>query len=187
MVKHFSFSISQYTILHWHHMNIGTSKISSNSTVRSTATNILTKKHQISTFTGLYEASLWRHNGRDGVWNYQPHDWLLNRSFRPRSKKTLQLRVTGLCAGNSPWPVNSPHKGPATRKMFPFDDVIMGNPKGWGTPCGKCFDGITSSSSIDAQCVWSFYFASIIDAAISHCLKQHWIIISLPLKVILKI
>ena len=22
-------------------------------------------------------------------------------------------------------PVNSPHKGPATRKMFPFNDVIM--------------------------------------------------------------
>ena len=22
------------------------------------------------------------------------------------------------------WPVNSPHKGPVTRKMFPFDDVI---------------------------------------------------------------
>ena len=27
--------------------------------------------------------------------------------------------------GNSPGPVNSPHKGPVTRKMFPFDDVIM--------------------------------------------------------------
>ena len=24
------------------------------------------------------------------------------------------------------WPVNSPHKWPVTRKMFPFDDVIMG-------------------------------------------------------------
>ena len=24
------------------------------------------------------------------------------------------------------WPVNSPHKGPVTRKIFPFDDVIMG-------------------------------------------------------------
>ena len=24
------------------------------------------------------------------------------------------------------WPVNSPHKGPVTRKMFPFHDVIMG-------------------------------------------------------------
>ena len=23
------------------------------------------------------------------------------------------------------WPVNSPHKGPVTRKIFPFDDVII--------------------------------------------------------------
>ena len=23
------------------------------------------------------------------------------------------------------WPVNSPHKGPVTQKMIPFDDVIM--------------------------------------------------------------
>ena len=48
--------------------------------------------------------------------------------FRCRSKKTSKLRVTGLCAGNSPVhrvPVNSPHKWPVTRKMFPFDDVIM--------------------------------------------------------------
>ena len=67
----------------------------------------------------------WRHNGRDSVSNHQPHDGLLNRLFRRRSKKTSKLRVTGLCAGNSPGPVNSPHKGPVTRKMFPFDDVIM--------------------------------------------------------------
>ena len=26
-------------------------------------------------------------------------------------------------------PLNSPHKGPVTRKMFPFDDVIMYRPK----------------------------------------------------------
>ena len=43
----------------------------------------------------------------------------------PRSKKTSKLCVTGLCAGNSPGPVNSPHKGPVTREMFTFDDVIM--------------------------------------------------------------
>ena len=30
------------------------------------------------------------------------HDCLLNRSLRRRSKKTSKLRVTGLCAGNSP-------------------------------------------------------------------------------------
>ena len=29
------------------------------------------------------------------------------------------------------WPVNSPHKGPVTRKMFPFDDVIMGRAYCW--------------------------------------------------------
>ena len=28
------------------------------------------------------------------------------------------------------WPVNSPHKGPVTRKMFPFDDVIMRRSRG---------------------------------------------------------
>ena len=38
---------------------------------------------------------------------------------RRRSKKTSKPRVTGLCERNSP------HKGPVTRKTFPFDDVIM--------------------------------------------------------------
>ena len=67
----------------------------------------------------------WRHNDHDGVSNHQPHSCLLNRLLRRRSKKTSKLRVTGLCVGNSPGPVNSPHKGPVTRKMFLFDDVIM--------------------------------------------------------------
>ena len=43
----------------------------------------------------------WRHNERDGVSNHQPHDCLLNRLFRRRSKKISKLRVTGLCEGNS--------------------------------------------------------------------------------------
>ena len=44
----------------------------------------------------------WRHNEHDSVSNHQPHDCLINRLFRRRSKKTSKLRVTGLCAGNSP-------------------------------------------------------------------------------------
>ena len=40
-------------------------------------------------------------------------------------RKHQKLRVTGLWVGNSPGPVNSQHKGPVTRKMLPFDDVIM--------------------------------------------------------------
>ena len=74
---------------------------------------------------GYRQSLQWGHNDHGGVSNYQPHDCLLNRLFRRRSKKTSKLRVTGLCAGNSPGPVNSPHKGPVTRKMLPFDDVIM--------------------------------------------------------------
>ena len=44
----------------------------------------------------------WRHNEGDGVSTHQPHDCLLNRLFRRRSKRTSKLRVTGLCAENSP-------------------------------------------------------------------------------------
>ena len=75
-------------------------------------------------YDGKYSVLLllqWRHNGLDSASNHQLHDCLLNRLFRRRWKKTSKLRVTGLCAG----PVNSPHKWPVTRKMFPFDDVIM--------------------------------------------------------------
>ena len=39
------------------------------------------------------------------------------------------------------WPVNSPHKWPVTRKMFPFDDVIMSKTR----------------SSADHNCVKAFW------------------------------
>ena len=82
--------------------------------------------HQMSKFCVRSSTTLqWRHNDHDCVSNHQPRGCLLNRIFRRGSKKTSKLRVTGLCVGNSPGPVNSPHKGPVTRKMFPFDDVIM--------------------------------------------------------------
>ena len=72
-------------------------------------------------FMYITMTSLWR----DGVSYHQPQQCLLNRLFRCISKKTSKLRVTGLCGGIHRWPVNSPHKWPVTRKMFPFDDVIM--------------------------------------------------------------
>ena len=52
--------------------------------------------------TSTYQTLHWRHNGHDDVSNHQPHDCLLNRLLRRRSKKTSKLRVTDLCAGNSP-------------------------------------------------------------------------------------
>ena len=41
----------------------------------------------------------WRHNGHDGVSNHHPHDCLLSRLLRRRSKKISKLRVTGLVWG----------------------------------------------------------------------------------------
>ena len=67
----------------------------------------------------------WRHNGLDVVSNHQPQDCLLNRLFRRRSKKAQKLRVTGLCAGNSPVTDEFPSQRASSSELFPFDDVIM--------------------------------------------------------------
>ena len=50
----------------------------------------------------------WLHNEHDSLSSHQPHDCLLNHIFRHRSKKTSKLRLTGLCAGNSPWTTEFP-------------------------------------------------------------------------------
>ena len=63
----------------------------------------ITKSRNKAWTTSNYSHALrWRHNERDSVSNHQPHDCLLNRLFRRRSKKSSKLRVTGLCVGNSP-------------------------------------------------------------------------------------
>ena len=68
---------------------------------------------------------LWRHNERDGVSNHRLLDRLLKRFFRRRSNKASKFRVSGFVRGGGHrWPVDSPHKGPVTRKMFQFVDVI---------------------------------------------------------------
>ena len=40
-------------------------------------------------------------------------------------RKNQSSALLVLVRGIHRWPVNSPHKWPVTRKMFPFDDVIM--------------------------------------------------------------
>ena len=59
-------------------------------------------RHNFVRVSVRIKALLWRHNGRGSISNHQPHDCLLNRLFRRRSKKTSKLRVTGLCAGSIP-------------------------------------------------------------------------------------
>ena len=48
---------------------------------------------------------------------HQPHDCLLNRIFRRRSKKTSKLCVTGLCVGNSPVTGEFPAQGASNAEI----------------------------------------------------------------------
>ena len=67
----------------------------------------------------------WRHNERDGVSNHQSHDVYSTVYSRWRSKKYQSSASLAFVWGIHRGSVNSPHKGPVTRKRFPFDDVIM--------------------------------------------------------------
>ena len=68
----------------------------------------------------------WRHNDHAGVSNHQPHGCLSivysGVDQRKHQSSTSLAFVRGIHRDR--W-INSPHKGPVTRKMFPFDDVIM--------------------------------------------------------------
>ena len=44
-------------------------------------------------------------------------------------RKNQSFASLAFVRGIHQWPVNSPHKGPVMRKMFPFDDVIMSQGK----------------------------------------------------------
>ena len=69
----------------------------------------------------------WRHNVRDNASYHQPNDCLLNVYSGADQRKHQSSASLAFVLGIHRWPVNSPHKWPVTRKMFPFDDVIMSN------------------------------------------------------------
>ena len=67
----------------------------------------------------------WRHNLHDVVSNHQPYDCFATVYAGADQGKHQSSASLAIVRGIHRWPVNSPHKGPVTRKMFPFDDVIM--------------------------------------------------------------
>ena len=92
----------------------------------------------------------WRHDRRDGFSNQQPHDCLLNHLFRRRSKKTLKLRVTGLCAGNSPVTGEFPAQIASDAEIF--------------------FNLMTSSRLI----LWNYIISHKVMSKSVHWVKQQW-------------
>ena len=68
--------------------------------------------------------------------------------YSAADKKNQSSASLAFVWGIHRWPVNSPHKGPVTRKMFPFDDVIM---------------SVTCFRIISLVLVWSYDYNSISD------------------------
>ena len=97
----------------------------------------------------------WRHNWRDSVSNHQPHDCLIMRLFRRRSKKTSKVRVTGLCAVNSLETGEFPTQMASNAKVFPFEDVIMifGENLMSSVPCCKLWFGY--------ECIWTCFLQNM--------------------------
>ena len=72
-------------------------------------------------------------------------------------------------------PVNSPHKGPVTRKMFPFDDVIMLTDKNSHTAHPKYYAHY-SRFVVFVECHMYFRVTSMATGQLnqSHKLLRHW-------------
>ena len=65
----------------------------------------------------------WRHIECHCISNHRRLDFLLNSGTDQRTHQSPASLA--FVREIHRWPVNSPHKGPVTRKMFPFDNVIM--------------------------------------------------------------
>ena len=67
----------------------------------------------------------WRHNERHCVSNHRHLDCLFSCLFRSHQRRHQSSVSLVVLRGIHRRPVDSPHKGPVTRKMFLFDYVIM--------------------------------------------------------------
>ena len=77
------------------------------------------------TVCNLRHTLRWRHNGRDNVSNTSltiVYSTVYSDAHQRKHQSSASLAFVW---GIHRRPVNSPHKWPVTRKMFPFDDVIM--------------------------------------------------------------
>ena len=82
---------------------------------RNSKSNLPIPKSKVHPLSSWVASLQWRHNGRDGISNHQPHDYLLNRLFRRGSKKTTKSASLAFVRRIHRWPVNFPHKGPVMR------------------------------------------------------------------------
>ena len=78
--------------------------------------------HRTSNRENPFSSLQWRHNGRDGCSIHQAHSTVYSGTDERKHQSSASLAAVW---GTHRWPANSTCKEPVTRKMFPFDDVIM--------------------------------------------------------------
>ena len=104
------FSQWHQSVLHWRHFGTASEIISNLTLLRQIAnySDVImgTMASQITSPTSVYSTV---YSGAD-------------------QRKYQSSPSLAFVRGIHRWPVNSPHKWPVTRKMFPFDDVIMFQP-----------------------------------------------------------
>ena len=106
----------------------------------------------------------WHHNERAGVSNHRCIVCLLTLCFGADHRKNQSCVSSpfggggggGGGGGNHRWPVKSPHKGPVTPKMFPFDDVIMKSTTILIHGIGRTSDIMFNQSNIPVQIPYRF-------------------------------
>ena len=68
----------------------------------------------------------WHHIGRNGISSHQPQVCFMQPFIQAQIKEKKRSSASlAFVSGIHRWTVNFPHKRPLTRKMFPFDYVIM--------------------------------------------------------------
>ena len=93
--------ISRYIFLViWIYINMKNKIIKQRNFERGTF--LFCSQHSVWPWPANVKSLQWRHNGHNGISNHQPHDYFTQPFIQHSSKKTSKLRVTGLCAGNSP-------------------------------------------------------------------------------------
>ena len=131
-------------MIRWRHSNVRRDLVKSRDTssmqcyiraIRLTETGFLQFPHHNN---GWYKNS--EHKPREGN-KFNQLRWRHNDAMASQISGVTILCSTVCCGADQrkhqssaslasvrgifPWPLDSPHKRPVTRKMFPFDDVIM--------------------------------------------------------------
>ena len=98
--------------------------------------------------TWFHDTSQWRHNERDGVTIV--YSTVHSGADQRKHQSSASLAFV---RGIQRWPVNYPHKGPVTRKMFPLDDVIMNYLSQW------CHISVMVSWFAGSSAIFSTFFS----------------------------